>query len=121
MRLADRHVEQLTFDERVNWFPHISRRWAADRYLSYPPGTLGHPADKAVILKLIDAESGAVRELAAFNGGTGDHQCQFLGAGQPAAGLCRLSGGVRDYRGGEWDGSVEWGRTTDLRCHKPAL
>lgn len=44
---------QLTFDERVNWFPHISpdgKHWV---YLSYPAGTSGHPADLPVELKLV--------------------------------------------------------------------
>jgi TolB protein len=48
-------LEQLTFDEEVNWFPH----WAPDGttavYLSFPPGTEGHPADKHVRLKVVRA------------------------------------------------------------------
>lgn len=35
--------QQLTFDERVNWFPHPSPDGSRIAYLSYPPGTLGHP------------------------------------------------------------------------------
>ena len=62
--------EQLTHDERVNWFPHpdpVGRRIA---YVSFPPGTLGHPADKDVIVRLLD-EDGTVRDLKALFGGQG--------------------------------------------------
>ncbi len=47
-------LEQLTHDERVNWFPHLSPdgRWLL--WLSYPPGTLGHPANREVILRLAE-------------------------------------------------------------------
>ena len=43
----------LRFDERVNWFPHISPDGEWIVYLSYPPGTVGHPPDKDVILRLM--------------------------------------------------------------------
>lgn len=65
-------LEQLTADERVNWFPHVSPDGAVVVYLSFPPGTEGHPADKAVELRLVT--SGAWSDpttLAAFNGGQG--------------------------------------------------
>lgn len=48
-------IEQLTDDERVNWFPHPSPDGASLVYLSYEPGTLGHPADRRVELRLADA------------------------------------------------------------------
>ena len=51
--------EQLTFDERVNWFPHLApsgRNWV---YLSYPTGTQGHPANLPVELRLVIDESWA--------------------------------------------------------------
>lgn len=46
-------VEQLTFDDCVNWFPHISPdgRWAT--YIAFPPGTQGHPADVRVDVKVV--------------------------------------------------------------------
>ncbi|ROP72614.1 hypothetical protein [Curtobacterium sp. PhB115] len=76
-------LEQLTFDERVNWFPHLSPKgdWAV--YLSFPAGTTGHPADKDVELVLIDLVDGpsmagpqagvwsAGEVVARFNGGQG--------------------------------------------------
>jgi Tol biopolymer transport system component len=64
-------VEQLTFDERVNWFPHLSPDGRHMVYISYPEGTLGHPPDHDVILRLIHPDGGKFRDLAAFNGGQG--------------------------------------------------
>lgn len=49
-------IEQLTFDECVNWFPHISPdgRWAA--YIAFPPGTQGHPPNVWVDLKIVELD-----------------------------------------------------------------
>jgi TolB protein len=63
--------EQLTFDARVNWFPHFSPDGSVIAYLSYPPGTTGHPADKDVILRTMNPDGTGMRDLAAFNGGQG--------------------------------------------------
>ena len=46
-------MEQLTFDDRVNWFPHLAPDGQHAIYLSFPPGTLGHPANLAVELRLV--------------------------------------------------------------------
>jgi TolB protein len=40
-------------------------------YLSYPPGTVGHPADLAVELRVIDLPDGRPRTLVAPPGGQG--------------------------------------------------
>ncbi|MFJ4295658.1 TolB family protein [Curtobacterium sp. NPDC089689] len=65
-------LEQLTFDERVNWFPHVAPDGDAVVYLSFPPGTEGHPADKAVELRLVTVNQWTTpTTLAAFNGGQG--------------------------------------------------
>jgi Tol biopolymer transport system component len=69
--LRDGSVEQLTSDERVNWFPHPSPDGRRLVYLSYPPGTLGHPADLPVELRMINLPGGAPRTLIAFPGGQG--------------------------------------------------
>ena len=45
-------LEQLTFDERVNWFPHVAPTGDIVVYLSYPAGTVGHPADLPVELRM---------------------------------------------------------------------
>ncbi|MFV0251977.1 MAG: TolB family protein [Beutenbergiaceae bacterium] len=62
-------IEQLTSDERVNWFPHVSPDGSRIAYISFPPDTLGHPADKDVILRLI--EDGSSRDLVHLFGGQG--------------------------------------------------
>ena len=51
-------VEQLTHDDAVNWFPHLSPddEWAV--YISFPTGTLGHPADLPVTLKVVHPADG---------------------------------------------------------------
>ncbi|HEY0619032.1 MAG TPA: biopolymer transporter Tol [Kribbella sp.] len=70
-RIAGRTIEQLTHDERVNWFPHPAPDGSTVAYVSFPPGTLGHPADiDDVRLRLLDAD-GKIRELATLFGGQG--------------------------------------------------
>lgn len=75
MRPDGSGVERLTHDERVNWFPHPSPdgRWLL--YLSYPPGTLGHPANREVILRCrpadADEAAGPGTDLIALFGGQG--------------------------------------------------
>jgi Tol biopolymer transport system component len=63
-------IEQLTFDERVNWFPHPAPDGSAIAYVSFPTGTEGHPADiDDVRVRLL--ANGEVRELATLFGGQG--------------------------------------------------
>ncbi|SDY60797.1 TolB family protein [Herbiconiux ginsengi] len=65
-------LEQLTCDERVNWFPHVSPDGRSIVYLSYPSGTVGHPADLPVELRLVrDGDWEAVETLATLFGGQG--------------------------------------------------
>lgn len=71
MRPDGTGVEQLTHDDRVNWFPHVSPDGKLMVYISFPEGTLGHPADKDVILRLALPDGGQMRDLDAFNGGQG--------------------------------------------------
>ncbi len=71
MRPDGSGVEQLTRDNRVNWFPHLSPDGTQMAYISFPEGTIGHPADKAVILRLTSPEGETIRDLDAFNGGQG--------------------------------------------------
>jgi Tol biopolymer transport system component len=63
--------QQLTFDERVNWFPHFSPDGTSVAYLAYPAGTRGHPADKDVILRIMSPDGQGMRDLAHFFGGQG--------------------------------------------------
>lgn len=62
---------QLFADDRVNWFPHPSPcgRWLI--YLSYPPGTEGHPYDLPVQLMLCTTEGRDHRILREITGGQG--------------------------------------------------
>jgi TolB protein len=71
MRLDGSGLEQLTFDERVNWFPHPSPDGRQVAYVSFPPGTLGHPADRKVIIRLVAPDGGTSRDLASVLGGQG--------------------------------------------------
>jgi TolB protein len=71
MRADGSGKEQITRDERVNWFPHFSPDGQWIVYLSYPPGTAGHPADKDVILRLMRADGTGLGDVVAFFGGQG--------------------------------------------------
>ena len=71
MRPDGSGVEQLTYDERVNWFPHLSPDGRRMAYVSFPPGTLGHPADRDVILRLCTPEGTDIRDLVRLHGGQG--------------------------------------------------
>lgn len=71
MRPDGSGVQQLTHDDRVNWFPHVSPDGQWMSYISFPEGTLGHPADLAVILRLARPDGSEMRDLDAFNGGQG--------------------------------------------------
>ena len=64
-------VEQLTFDDRVNWFPHPSPDERSIAYLSYPPGTVGHPANMDVVLRLLELTTKRTADLVALFGGQG--------------------------------------------------
>jgi Tol biopolymer transport system component len=64
-------VQQLTFDERVNWFPHPSPDGSLVAFVSFPPGTLGHPADRDVIVRMMDPDGRNVVDVDRFNGGQG--------------------------------------------------
>lgn len=63
-------LEQLTHDERVNWFPHQDPNGREIAYVSFPPGTLGHPADVPVIIRILGSD-GTSRDLAEVFGGQG--------------------------------------------------
>jgi TolB protein len=67
--LAD--PERLTHDERVNWFPHLDPSGTRAVYISYEPGTISHPADVWVELRLIDADGGAPATAVSLFGGQG--------------------------------------------------
>ena len=72
MRPGGGDPEQLTFDDRVNWFPHVAPDGEHAVYLSYPPGTAGHPADRPVELRLVRHDDWrSPRTVVALDGGQG--------------------------------------------------
>ena len=71
MRPDGTGIEQLTHDERVNWFPHVSPDGGRLAYVSFPPGTEGHPADRDVIVRLCEADGTGIRDLVRVHGGQG--------------------------------------------------
>lgn len=46
-------LERLVESESVNWFPHLSPDGEFASYISFPPGTLGHPPDHDVEVRLV--------------------------------------------------------------------
>jgi len=62
---------RLFADDSVNWFPHPSPDGAHILYLAYPPGTLGHPADLAVALCLMNPDGSNRRRVVEMTGGQG--------------------------------------------------
>ncbi len=71
MPSAGGSVEQLTFDDRVNWFPHPSPNGKDIVYLSFAPGTQGHPANQQVELRLLSTVSAPAKVLRSLFGGQG--------------------------------------------------
>lgn len=71
MRPDGTGAEQLTDDERVNWFPHLSPDGERLAHISFPPGTEGHPADLEVILRLSAPDGSGQRDLVHLDGGQG--------------------------------------------------
>lgn len=66
---SDQH--QLFADDHVNWFPHPSPDGIHVLYLSYPPGTKGHPRDLPVALCLMSPDGTNRRPILEFTGGQG--------------------------------------------------
>ena len=65
-------LERLTRSNTVDWFPHLSTDGRRAVYLSYPPGTGGHPADLWVELMVVDDDDwSAPRSVARVFGGQG--------------------------------------------------
>jgi TolB protein len=66
-------VEQLTFDQYNNWFPHISPdgKWIV--YISFPESipVNDHPSYKRVTLNLMPVSGGAPKVIAYLYGGQG--------------------------------------------------
>lgn len=71
MKTNGSNIEQLTSDERVNWFPHSSPDGTIFSYISFPENTLGHPEDKDVVIKTMSPDGTNQKEIDKLNGGQG--------------------------------------------------
>ena len=71
MRPDGSGVEQLTRDDKRNWTPHPSPDGKSILILSYDKEVTGHPANKDVMLRILDAETLTVRDLTGIVGGSG--------------------------------------------------
>ncbi|MGR3660578.1 MAG: TolB family protein [Paracoccaceae bacterium] len=63
--------QQMTDDERWNWFPHPSPDGNSVLYVAYEAGVEGHPRDKEVELRLMPADGGPPKTLLKMFGGQG--------------------------------------------------
>ena len=63
-------MEHLVTSDTVDWFPHLSPDGQLATYLSYPPGTLGHPPDLDVEVRLVHTSdwSAILRRFPLFGG-----------------------------------------------------
>ncbi|MDQ0421439.1 Tol biopolymer transport system component [Peteryoungia aggregata LMG 23059] len=71
MRIDGSDLQQLTSDGYGDWFPHPSPDGSKVLFLSYDADVSGHPRDKQVWLRLMDADGGNVETLFEFFGGQG--------------------------------------------------
>ncbi|MBU2958757.1 hypothetical protein Q4511_02335 [Paracoccus sp. 1_MG-2023] len=71
MRADGTEAAPVFRDERVNWFPHPSPCGGHVLYLSYAPGTQGHPRDRDVELWAMSPDGGDRRRLLCLFGGQG--------------------------------------------------
>ncbi|WP_369046352.1 TolB family protein [Sinomonas sp. P10A9] len=46
-------LERLVASDSVDWFPHLSADGRHAAYVSFPAGTLGHPADLDVVVQVV--------------------------------------------------------------------
>jgi Tol biopolymer transport system component len=68
-------VEQMTRDDRVNWFPHPSPDGESLVYLSFASGTLGHPANQSAELHVVSLACWEDRVIFPISGGQGSINC----------------------------------------------
>ena len=71
MRPDGSRPEQMTFDGQASWTPHPSPDGNSILILSYGKGVTGHPADRDVTLRILNASDGKIRELVEIVGGSG--------------------------------------------------
>ena len=64
-------LEEMTADERVNWFPHPSPDGQSVLYVAYEAGVKGHPRDHDVELRMMPSTGGEPKVLFSLCGGQG--------------------------------------------------
>ena len=80
--------EQVTFDGLNSWTPHPSPDGTSILILSYGKGVTGHPANKDVTLRILNAGDGKVRDLVES---WADQAATTCRTGRPTASTSRLS------------------------------
>ena len=71
MRRDGSDAQQMVQSDTVDWFPHPSPDGAHVLYLAYPTGTLYHPRDLDISLRMLPQEGGESREVLRLFGGQG--------------------------------------------------
>jgi Tol biopolymer transport system component len=56
VRVDGSGLERLVESDTVDWFPHLSPDGRFASYVSFPPGTIGHPADVPVTVNVVSTE-----------------------------------------------------------------
>ena len=64
-------AEQVTSDDFNNWTPHPSPDGKSILVLSYDKGVKGHPTNKDITLRILNAADGKIRTLVNIVGGSG--------------------------------------------------
>ena len=70
IRDAGGSVQRLVTSDTVDWFPHLSPDSQSAAYIAFPAGTLGHPADLDVEVRVVATSDWAtpVRRYPLFGG-----------------------------------------------------
>lgn len=84
---------RMTDDRFVNWFPHPSPDGRRVLYLAFPEGTLGHPRDREVALRIMDPDGGGLRTLVELHGGQGTINVPCWAPDGPAFAFMRYAAG----------------------------
>lgn len=71
MRPDGSQPEQMTFDDKLNWTAHPSPDGKSILIVSYNKEDTGHPANKDVTLRILNAADGKIRDLVQIVGGSG--------------------------------------------------
>jgi TolB protein len=71
MRPDGTEQEQVTSDDFNNWFPHISPNGRQMVFLTYEKDVSGHPADKDVMLRVMNLSDKKITVLTKLFGGQG--------------------------------------------------